>query len=1076
MSLTGGIQLAPLMVDIKADLTGFKSDMKSASTYGVAEAEKLSTKLSGITKVGEKFSSLGGKMTMGVTVPLTGIAIAAGKVGMDFEAQMSRVQAISGATGKEFNKLNKQAIDLGSSTAFSATEAAQGMENLASAGFNVNEIMEAMPGMMDLAASSGEDLASSADIAASTLRGFGLEASQSAHVADVLAKNASATNAAVSDTGEAMKYIAPVAKAMGLSLEETTAAIGEMANAGIKGSEAGTALRGALTRLVNPSDEASIAMEKLKFSAFDAQGNMLPLNQIVGNLKTSMAGLTTEQKQQAIATIFGQEAMSGMLTLIDAGPESLTNLTNELKNSDGAAKDMAKTMQDNAKSGVEQMMGSLETAAIKIEKSVAPTITEVANFVGDLADKFSNLSEDQQENILKWTAIALAAGPVLKIFGGGISTVATLGKGILSLSNVIKGTTVATETLAGASTVAAGASGMGGMFTTMGSALLTCAPLAAGLAVVAGAVYVMHENSDYLNKSLLTTTEDLSIVEKGWNVMHGNVIKSKEEMEKLGLIYHDWSNKISPDVVSSIDKTADAWRKVNFQIDYLKTNNIALSSDTVAQLKNQTDSICQSIIQEIKDNQSESTKALSEYFNIDQNLNSYETTVLSFFDSNGQKQTALVQEYQNKINAIYKKAEEEHRGIAESEYVAIEEYQKKINQAKIDAISTTNEEYQELQANFNVKMKNLDLQGASELMQEKAQKRNEDISSTSEYYDTKIELLSMNLGSMNTQQRIAAEEEIRQLQGEKDKKLGVINDTYNGYLKTIEEKYPEIYSRIDVEEGKILSVEEQNDRKRVADSLTNFYDLGEITKSGMQRIYNTQSHAYEDIYVMVDDKTGKIVGTWNKSRDEITGNNEAIRNELSKTASQYSNLTESQKNNILNMINSNDNYSANTKNTALQVISALQGTGTSVNGLYTEVVNCNGTPVQVQVNKDGTIANLDEIINKVNSIPKVRYTTVFVQYSDGNGGSFSASKYHSDGRGGYIIPGYNYNGLENVPYDGYIARLHKGERVLTAEENKNYNTNNTSTTVNFNGNYNFNDKNDIDYFLNQAALKLKEAR
>lgn len=194
----------------------------------------------GIVKVGDKISSVGDNFTSKVTLPVVGLGVAIGKIGMDFDSKMSRVKAISGATGEEFKKLHDQALQLGADTAFSAKEAAEGMENLASAGFNTQETMAAMPGLLDLAASSGENLASSSDIAASTLRGFGLEASQTGHVADVLAKNAGATNAAVADTGEAMKYIAPISHAMGLSLEETTAAIGEMANAGIKGLNCGS--------------------------------------------------------------------------------------------------------------------------------------------------------------------------------------------------------------------------------------------------------------------------------------------------------------------------------------------------------------------------------------------------------------------------------------------------------------------------------------------------------------------------------------------------------------------------------------------------------------------------------------------------------------------------------------------------------------------------------------------------------------------------------------------------------------------------------------------------------------------
>ena len=204
------------------------------------QAAKTNTTLLKIDEVGGKLKDVGDKVS-GVGKPscrwsagVTALGTAAVKMTSDFDSGMSRVAAISGATDEELAKLRQTAKDLGASTAFSASEAAAGMENLASAGFEVNEIIEAMPGMLDLAASSGEDLASSADIAASTLRGFGMDASEADHVADVLAQNAAATNAAVADTGEAMKYIAPLANTVGLEFEEVAASIGIMANAGIK--------------------------------------------------------------------------------------------------------------------------------------------------------------------------------------------------------------------------------------------------------------------------------------------------------------------------------------------------------------------------------------------------------------------------------------------------------------------------------------------------------------------------------------------------------------------------------------------------------------------------------------------------------------------------------------------------------------------------------------------------------------------------------------------------------------------------------------------------------------------------
>ena len=372
-------------------------------------------------------SRLQGTVTKGIAaIGIGKLFSEAVKTGMDFEAQMSRVKAISGATGEEFAKLKEQAKQLGADTAFSATEAAEGMENLASAGFSTSEIIAAMPGMLDLAASSGEDLASSADIAASTLRGFGLEASSAGHVADVLAKNAAATNAAVVDTGEAMKYVAPVAKTMGIEFEETAAAIGIMADAGIKGSQAGTTLRGALSRITKPTKAMQETMDSLGLSFYDSNGKMKSLADITEMLETKMSGLTDEQKNQALVTLFGQESLSGMMALMDRGSGEVRKLTDEYKNCDGSAKDMAKTMQDNLSGAVEEFGGSVESLGIEIfenikgplKKAVGVGTTEINKLTKAVKNnKIEEIVPEEAVNTVQ--NLGKIAGTVAK---GGIKT------------------------------------------------------------------------------------------------------------------------------------------------------------------------------------------------------------------------------------------------------------------------------------------------------------------------------------------------------------------------------------------------------------------------------------------------------------------------------------------------------------------------------------------------------------------------------------------------------------------------------------------------------------------------------
>ncbi|WP_270333111.1 phage tail tape measure protein [Ligilactobacillus acidipiscis] len=349
-------------------------------------------------------------------VGLIALGTAALKTGADFEHQMSRVGAISGASKNQLKSMNDQAIQLGAKTAFSAKEAAEGMENLASAGMKPKQIMEAMPGVLDLAAVSGGNVGNAAENAAVALNGFGLSASSAGHVADVFARAAADTNAEASDMGEALKMVAPQAHTAGLSLEETAAAIGVLSDAGIKGSEAGSNLAMALTKVQNPSGEAQKAMDKLGYSAFDSAGKMKPLATQMSELRSKLSGMTDQQKQYYLSQIYGVQGGRAINTLLSAQSGKLENLTSKLKNSDGAAAEMAKTMQNDLKSSIEQFFGALESLSIILEQTFGGTLKGAVDAATDSIGKFNDYLQDNQASIQQFTQKAIeAASGILKM-------------------------------------------------------------------------------------------------------------------------------------------------------------------------------------------------------------------------------------------------------------------------------------------------------------------------------------------------------------------------------------------------------------------------------------------------------------------------------------------------------------------------------------------------------------------------------------------------------------------------------------------------------------------------------------
>ena len=365
-----------VVIETDLDASGIKAGLSKLS--GIAQSGIKGT-LTAIASAGTALAGLGG---------------AAIKIGADFEEGMSEVQAISRASASDMELLKEKAKEMGAETKFSATESAAAFKYMAQAGWNTEDMLNGISGVMSLAAASGEDLALTADIVTDSLTAFGLEAKDAAHFSDVLAMTANATNTDVANLGYTFKYVAPVAGALGYSIEDMSVAIGLMANSGIKAETAGTALRATLTNLAKPTQQMTGYMEELGISLTDAQGNVKPFNEVMIDLRKGFEGLTEAQKAEYAAGIAGKEAMSGLLAIVNASDEDFAALTEQINNCNGAAEEAAKIMQDNLKGSVEQLGGALETLGIEFYDSVNTPIRTIVDSATSMVEQLTKAFKD----------------------------------------------------------------------------------------------------------------------------------------------------------------------------------------------------------------------------------------------------------------------------------------------------------------------------------------------------------------------------------------------------------------------------------------------------------------------------------------------------------------------------------------------------------------------------------------------------------------------------------------------------------------------------------------------------------
>ena len=841
---------------VKADMSAFNKEQLISNSHFTKTANQADNVSKKFGVMGQKMTSAGRSMTVGVTTPLTLGLGAAVKKSADFEEQMSKVGAVSQASGRQLKAMSDEAVMLGAKTSKSASEVAKGMNELAQLGFNANQVMKAMPGVISAAEASGADMATTAQVMASSINSFNLKAENSGHVADVLATAANDSAADINYMGDALKYAGTPAHSLGISLEDTSAAIEVMSNAGLEGSQAGTALRASFIRLSNPTKKSQKAMDELGVSLTNSKGKFVGMPKLIEQFRDGMKGMTKEQKLANVAQIVGTEAASGFLALIDAGPNKINKYSKSLQNSDGASAKAAKRMRDNLKGALEQLGGAFESLGIKIGSDLTPAIRGAAGFVQKFTEGFTALPGWVRKSAIALTILTATIGPMLVAGGLLAGAVSKAAQGYASLNRQMAINTVETKLNAKANTQTAGSlalsgkasKGASGWFGRLGGSLLTTIDRFGGLGraisvgikflgkltiplTIATTIFgVAYEKMDWFRRGFsdmgklvnqVGESIDFSWIPnmgKAWDDFKNDMAKGLQDgllfkgIHKLFNGIHSAASKASDKVnvlgkgVSKETKSAlgtyvkysDQSDKIFEQIRY---NHGQITKKQANELISINKKMSSELISQLEKRKAKELKLDHDVLDGSKALSEKrKQAILQKATEEGNIRIRKAKELNKRIEALEEKAAKNGK-LSKSETKELQRLYEQRNNLAVKSLSKGEKEQQRIMSRMSANRRAMSIKEASETIQESIKARKQAIKDAKKKYDAKVDEINQMVGLSKKEKNKL----LNEAQDQYNKDIKKANAHHRTTLNNVKKSNKNVEKEINLSNGKVMS-------------------------------------------------------------------------------------------------------------------------------------------------------------------------------------------------------------------------------------------------------------------------------
>lgn len=772
-------------------------------------SENLNSLGGRLETAGQKISSLGGNL-MKISSPLLAFSGYSAKVAMDFEASMSNVSALSGATGEDLEKLSNAAKEMGASTSKSAKESADALSYMSLAGWNTTQMLTGLEPILRLSEASGAELATTSDLVTDSMSALGVEVDDLSRYLDIVAKSQSSANTTATGMLEAYIACGGTMKNLKVSLEESATWISILANRGKKASEAGNSLNSVLVNLTGGSSTAKGAMDELGVSAWDLEGNFIGIEATLRLLNDALATCTQEQKTNFESAIGGKTQLDTLQALLSGLNEEYVDLKTTITDSDGALNKLAETMQDNAKGNVTKLKSQLEGLGIQIGNHLLPHINSLLEHLSNLITWFGNLDESTQKSIVKFGLLTFAGGGLLKGIGSlttGIGGLIKTGSSVVGWASKfsvgMSGAKVAAEAVAGATSFAGGAAGLGTLVSGLGSAVVAAAPFIVGATAIGAAGYGIYKT---MTKEVVPSVD-----------LFGDVIEENTVMvEGYGEVIQRTTTKISDSTKQAVSSYMELDEGAKFALDDLYINSKEISEETANNLISTYDSMNTSITNSIEEHKNKDLEILNDFFENSKAMSQEERNqIINNTNRSYEEQQKIVESKTAEITNILQNAKNENRKITEEEKDTINKLQKEMKETAIKTLSENELEAKAILERMKANDERITAEQASQHIKTLNESRDNAITTANDEYDKRIKTIIKMRDESKAISSEQADALIREAKRQKEETIKNAEETRSQAISKMKEMNSELEKSVNTTTGEI---------KTAWDSLKDWWD------------------------------------------------------------------------------------------------------------------------------------------------------------------------------------------------------------------------------------------------------------